>query len=487
VTFFTFNGLAQTDSDFFTEITVAQGRLNQQEKQLLNNVSRDRASKNVKLIKMKQLRGMPNTNTLSFKIPGEGQPIKVDATHYKHRGDNDFSWFGKLQGRNGNFAFASKPEGAKFGFLSLDDRYFVIRPINNQVSMLMEYNGQVDIGKSCGLDSAPNQLNTPETIPDACNITDGTNCPAEIDVLVLFTPQSQAWALNNLSFWGAALFPFFLELSVEQAFINSGIPNKSIRIKTDFINFIPSTNISSDAVRLKSEAASLRSLHKADIVIALTNQGYTDFFGMVVSLNVESEDAYGIVEIPFSLGNRFTFAHELAHIFGARHDRPNSGTTSDCGHGFVFQDNTNTTRRTIMAIAPTNPGRILHFSNPGVQFNGSNTGDTDNNNARIIRNTGCIVRDFRVSEMSVSLFDNGCDPWGTSKFFSAIASPAGIGDPGQGPFQFEWYVSDFIPFDPANSFFIGSGSNIQVALPSSPQWLFVKAISSDGIERVAST
>lgn len=89
--------------------------------------------------------------------------------------------------------------------------------------------------------------------------------------------------------------------------------------------------------------------------------------------------------------NYYTFAHEIAHIFGAYHNREVSRQNPNfCfGHGYlVLPKNPISTKgeRTIMAYpASGHRNRVNYFSSPSIQYAGERpTGDFDNDNARVL-------------------------------------------------------------------------------------------------------
>ncbi len=489
---------SQNTRHFFDEISFNEARLTTSEKQKVTKKANDKLTKSIKLVKIKKLKDLPNGDLLSLPISGENEPLMAESLKYQYYGDEDFTWIGKLKNKTGYFAFISKPEGGKMGFMQFDNRFFLFQPLNKNICLLIEHDVPKYEKVSCGHDhDAPRTNNNAalETITDPCALPDGTDCPATIDILVLATPQAQQWATANLGFWEQVFYPFFLQLSMELAFINSGIPNKHVRIKMAAFNFTPTANINNDVNNLAIQSQSLRDQYGADMVVMLTNQTYftPDFrqiFGSVRSpqINVDVSDAFAIVEIPFAFGGRWTFPHEVGHLFGARHNRTSNGGGDDtdvCSHALRFTDGIGIVRRTILAGLDNPQIRELNYSNPDIQINGVATGTADNNNARAIRNTGCITSNYRQSEMSVIVYSDGCLEG--QEAFTAYVTPSAIGDIGQAPFQYDWYTSPSLPYNPNNASYIGSGQNMSVNSPSFGYfWIHCKVTSSDGLVKITS-
>ncbi|ANM31680.1 hypothetical protein ABI59_22170 [Acidobacteria bacterium Mor1] len=110
------------------------------------------------------------------------------------------------------------------------------------------------------------------------------------------------------------------------------------------------------------------------------------------------ERAFNVVEDGAAVNN-LTFAHEVGHNQGSRHDwvaDPSAGVF-EYSHGY-----TASTFRTIMSIQTSRP-RVAHFSNPNVLFNGAPTGVTGptnqpTDNARSINETAVLVSSFRCCD-----------------------------------------------------------------------------------------
>ena len=309
--------------------------------------------------------------------------------------------------------------------------------------------------------------------------------------MILYTPEALTWLNNNWGFW-AAMHPWALESELWAAAQNSGIVNKEFRVRFNTLD-IPLTANSVDDVNAlinNQNAQQLRELHKADMVVLLTNQNYVGIAGRAGTLAVENERAYAISEIQFSLGGRWTLAHEMAHIMGARHNRGlfvGNDNTNVCAHGLEFTDGNGDQQRTIMALTNLGQDRILHFSNPNIQFNNVATGTVDDDNARAIRNTGCTVADFRPSPFwSVSMTDYGifCSPGDEMNFYANVTTPAPT-FPGYGPYTYQWYSTPTATFNTNNLL----GTDLQLTLYSplgNVFWIHLVVTSADGQKIVVS-
>jgi len=93
----------------------------------------------------------------------------------------------------------------------------------------------------------------------------------------------------------------------------------------------------------------------------------------------------------------YTFGHELAHNMGSTHapDDPSTLPVFPYSYGYKHPGGL---FRTVMAYTTgCNCPRVLHFSNPGANYDGAPTGATFQNNALSLNNTSATVASFRQS------------------------------------------------------------------------------------------
>ncbi len=89
----------------------------------------------------------------------------------------------------------------------------------------------------------------------------------------------------------------------------------------------------------------------------------------------------------------FTFVHEAAHLFGARHDNDPTTRPFRYGHGYV---NAGGNFRTIMAVNSNPQPRIGYFSAIDQTFNGGTMGTSrNNNNERVMSERAAAMAAFR--------------------------------------------------------------------------------------------
>jgi Secretion system C-terminal sorting domain/Metallo-peptidase family M12B Reprolysin-like len=485
---------AQSNDFFIEDASREQITANERVQEALKLASKDPYLKSVKVVSIGSLDESLKEDFLSVSLGIGAETLEFESTAYNYYGKDDYRWAGKLKKGGGYMFFVSKPEG-KVGAIQFNHRFIAIRPVNKELSILLEQDVRKYEALSCEDPKEKPKLKTRSAITDPCVINDGTNCSAIIDVLVLYSPPALTWLNDNWGFW-SFFHPFFLEVELWVAAQNSGIVNKEFRCRFNTFTMPLTTNPNTDINALinNQNAQQLRDLYKADMVVLMTNQSYVipqgPVAGITGTLTVENDRMYDIVEIPFSLGGRWTLAHEMAHAMGARHNRIANGGNddeTDCAHGFNFTDGSGTVQRTILALAGAGQDRLLHFSNPNIQFNNAATGTANDDNARAIRNTGCTVAAFRPSpewSVSMSVYGIFCSPGDEMNFYANVTTPA-PSFPGFGPYSYQWFWTTSSAFNTNNLL----GTDPQLTLSSSLGnvfWMHLVVTSADGQEIVVS-
>jgi hypothetical protein len=199
------------------------------------------------------------------------------------------------------------------------------------------------------------------------------------------------------------------------------------------------------ALRDNTTAQSLRNAYEADIVICLTDGNYSDGArGSVITPTVSEPNAYGVVEIDQATSD-YTFIHEIAHLFGCRHEYyvDNGGVARahawDWQTGFIFVQKYASIMRVTMQ---GNMFRTLHYSNPNVTNHDKPTGNVDQAfNAAEISLQGATVMNHRYTyvppaPMNVSVSGPDYAGSGESLYFYTTFNNEGVE-----PYSYNWYTT----------------------------------------------
>ncbi len=224
---------------------------------------------------------------------------------------------------------------------------------------------------------------------------------ATVRILQVYTPEAvaQLGGQQASSDRGA----FFIAQS-NTAFTNNGL---LLRFESAGILFTTqgqgSTNDSQtllNRIRITNDgfwdsfATTTRDSTRADLVALVTRDGLASPGGLLCG---QAAAIGATASTGFFVQNQscttFTFVHEAAHLFGARHDNDPTTTPFAYGHGFV---NSSRNFRTIMAVNSNPQPRIGYFSTDDQTFNGGSLGNaTRADNERVMDTRGPTMAAFR--------------------------------------------------------------------------------------------
>jgi hypothetical protein len=221
--------------------------------------------------------------------------------------------------------------------------------------------------------------------------------PVGIDVLVAYTASAKS-AVSDIA--------ATIQLAVaeaNQSYVNSGVNIKLNLVDSFEITYVE-TGKSFDTILADFVANADVNNHRnnsgADLAALIINQ--TDFCGLADAIMANAATAFAVVHYGCATGY-YSFAHELGHLMGARHDQTHDPSTTPFayGHGNEHPSSVASQRfRTIMAYACNAPDncdpRIQYWSTPNVTYGGVPVGTAaTNDNARVLNGTATTVAAFK--------------------------------------------------------------------------------------------
>lgn len=179
---------------------------------------------------------------------------------------------------------------------------------------------------------------------------------------------------------------------------NSGVGAVVALSGTKVIDFVE-TDFDADIARLKrATTGPLADLKRwrhdisANVVVLIVS--LDRYCGLAGGILASVGDAYALVSQTCALDN-LSFAHEIGHLQGARHDETSdpSDTPFRYGHGYRYPPKW----RTIMAYdCDQGCNRIPYWSNPNVKFDGVPMGTPVlNHDARVLTETAAQIHSLR--------------------------------------------------------------------------------------------
>jgi hypothetical protein len=334
-----------------------------------------------------------NARSIEFNL-APNSSIVVNRTR---RGDlpQGYIWGGEGKSSNEDkdttIAQMVARNGKCYGRIVYRDQVYSIQPLDNGIHVLVKR----DLSK-LPPDHPPSfeeiereekpmaEPNPDDAQPDTARYAALT----EIDVMIVYTQAVKDKQGKNL---GAHLTS--LVDVTNDTFTTSEIPNLRLRLSDwRMVDYTESGSLKADlnALRFRNdgvmdEVHERRDDHAADVVVMLVTKG--DGCGFAAEINAGVEKAFAVV-LDDAARENYTFAHEIGHLLGARHDpaADPKGKPYPYGHGFK---NCAKEFRTIMAVpskADTDPCvRIGYWSNPSVLYKGHPTGTEECNDAKVLR------------------------------------------------------------------------------------------------------
>ncbi len=360
--------------------------------------------KNHLLVRIENLATTQTQGMLNIVLPNVAcDNLAFTARKVEYTSENDYYWYGDIRGEDegacltGTIMLIAR-NGQKYGQISLDEGTFEYQELGNNLQVLSEHNNnELPISKICGVDEKTPVGIDPLVARGSCS--SNTIADERLTVLVLFTPAAisiepdiynradLAVRQTNQILANSKILPTNAKLILAGALPFNFTETSSNRaIITDIISL--TTNIN---------AQSIRDLYNADLVILMTNGNYANnskYIGYAAAIGPSSPDAYAIVETAYSTSRHLTFAHEVGHLFGARH-QDTFQTYYQRAH-FFYTGFLNLKRNiTVMHTDYEPVRRVHHFSNPDADYKNRATGDGSHNNALKINQTGQTVANFR--------------------------------------------------------------------------------------------
>lgn len=347
------------------------------------------------------LSAVQDSGRITIELPDYCTTVEFRAKRVTYTNDSDYLWTGYIQKRDscnyllGEATFLAK-NGQVCGHFTVNDDKYKLVDIGNGKHLLAKIN--FASMQTCGMGVGEATLPTTGETGSGASARTGW-CP--IRVLVLFNQNAvDADPLGNIDNTIALAMA-----DTRTAFANSVFLEQTelVFVGSQLIDF-EETNIIEDDVEaliVDPIANQLRDDFAADIVMMLVDGPAYQANGRAGSLTLEEDRAYTISRITAAIDN-ITFAHELAHLFGARHQQGWDDMPDLPEHGHRFQTAGwwffgKKFKKTVMCV-PNDGSRVLVYSSPDVYFEGEDdpTGieDERDNVSKMIAES-CTIADFR--------------------------------------------------------------------------------------------
>ncbi len=349
------------------------------------------------------------------------------------RDNSNFTWFGTLD--DGTGIFFTVLGDKVFSKFYMGDVPYSIVPLSGGYHMLVGFDKQVMEGQCLHetdkhevLEKSPEHHHNNKKerkgsknalVDDICNLR----------ILIVFTDDADA--VMDMQVIGQGMVD-----ESNLAYIMSDIDVRMELARTVAVNYnqlntsssqsiyaYSNISVQNDLINIRNGAngfetmPALRDAYKADVVALVREGGLggnDTFWGQAYGIPTDNLDptgnnAFVLVGNTSSttlIAGRFSFAHEIGHVQGARHNTHNDIPEYARGHVYGAGAGAD---RTILSTqgstcSNTNTGcRVNYFSNPDVTVGGVPVGTTDRDNARMIDETSIIMKNHRVTDLDLTI------------------------------------------------------------------------------------
>lgn len=329
---------------------------------------------------------------------------------------NSYVWHGVVEGTGEPVTLLCYPGGRLAGTINYKGRTYVVKYMGGQMHAVVEYAPDKMPDEHCpaskdmmqkmnmGSDPLIHQGDASMLKPDAEPVPSMKMIPADradgpedanITLIVAYTKNA-----------GSHHFDIEKDLidvaiaEVNQSFRASGIDNVRVDVvhtyETDYeeegSHFDHVYRFRDKGDGYMDEVHALRDEHGADVGLLVVDD--PNGCGLSVRIAAGEKDAFAALHHNCA-ATMYTLAHEIGHLIGARHDRALDDSTQPFpyGHGFVK----GTDWRTMMSYKDSCDGceRRPIWSSPQVKVKGAAAGDSNTDNARVIKEQAHRVARFR--------------------------------------------------------------------------------------------
>jgi hypothetical protein len=300
------------------------------------------------------------------------------------------SWIGKPDAPSDAAVLIIK-DGNVTGTVRAGDELYAVRPIGGGLHVIIRQ------AQDRFPQEHPPEFERREREPqrenESLNTADVSDLPKTLRVLVAYTPKVAAAVPDVDS---------FINLAVAET--NLSYTNSKIAIRAELahaykVNYQESgshdtdvENFRNNSDSLMDEVHGLRDTYKADVCVLLIDDDA--YCGLADAIMATENSAFAVVHHSCATGY-YSFAHEIGHLQGARHNlEADGGAPFEYGHGYYNQAGK---WRTIMSYnCPGGCTRLPYWSNPNITYNGAAMGtEGQQNNARVLNETAPVITTFR--------------------------------------------------------------------------------------------
>jgi|GEM_PF-941850 len=333
--------------------------------------------------------------------------IRIDR-----RGPSDLTWFGRIQSPAGGVAILVIRDGGITATIDAGNEIYAVDPIGGGFHIIRQLDQAkyppddppLGVSVEGGGTSSPSGTTTGlppnAALPSLSDATPapaagkaGSSCPPVIKVLVAYTQKAAQMQFN---------LPARIQATVDDTQLIYDNSNLNLRIELAAaiqVTYAETGDFNKDLKNFRNktdgymdEIHGIRADRGADVAMLVMDD--SQYCGLASDIKATASTAFAAVYWQ-CLSPNLSFAHEIGHLQGARHNPEVDPTPWPYVYGHGYRNDAAGWRTVMSYDCPNSCPRIRYFANPLVLYGGQPTGLPPlRADALALANTASSVADF---------------------------------------------------------------------------------------------
>ena len=382
------HSVSQEKRDLFVKQDENKADLTAGQAALLEKIKSDQTAADVRLVTVKTglLTSAPVGIKLNVRSGKQFEPLSTEV----RTSVGGFTWIGEAKAPSDDAVLVVR-DGNVTGTIRTGNELYSIKPIGGGLHVIIR-RAQNRFPPEHPPEFEQKQ-NDPVEKFQPSPVADILDSVRTLRILVAYTPRVAA-AFSDIE--------GFINLAISET--NLGYTNSKINLRAELayahqVDYTEAGNQDTDLNNFRTandsimdEVHQLRNTHRADVCVLIIDDA--SFCG-TSKIMATQESAFAVVHYACATGY-YSFAHEIGHLQGARHNKEADSATTpfSYGHGYY---NVAGKWRTIMSYDCPQGGcvRLPYWSNPNIKYKDSVMGSlVEENNSRALNETAPVITSF---------------------------------------------------------------------------------------------